>query len=74
MSDMQTIYSDIFYSTSWGGLVMMEASHEELNFVGLQINSAKKNKQHFLQQNHWAAAMYIEIADDMVELLYGNGT
>ena len=31
---------------------MMEASHEELNFVGLQINSAKKNKQHFLQQNH----------------------
>ena len=54
---------------------MMEASHEELNFVGLQINSAKKkNKQHFLQQNHWAAAMYIEIADDMVELLYGNGT
>ena len=42
MSDMQTIYSDMFYSTSWGGLVMMEASHEELNFVGLQINSAKK--------------------------------
>ena len=26
---------------------MMEASHEELNFVGLQINSAKKKQTTF---------------------------